>query len=98
MNLDDTIRLQALKVKKLHNDGSDDMNELFLEQLAPQAVIDGVMKNICASVSLELFEQVHNFCSAFDISKRLFVELALIDALRKASLIVDEVKPFRELA
>lgn len=94
MNLDETIRLHALKVKQLNTVGTD-MDGL-IDQFASQAVIEGIMKNICASVSLELFQRVDNLCDALRISKRRFVELAILDALKNASAVLDEVKPFEK--
>lgn len=92
MNLDETIRLQALKVKQLNTQGSDiDLVDHFLKT---SPAVPEQMRNICASISIPLFERVENTCKSLDISKRRFVELALISALDRAAEIVDEVDPF----
>ena len=93
MNFDETIRLQALRLKQLNTQGSS-MPDALIDSVATEAVKEGKLKNICAAVSVELFGQVNDFCNSFDISKRRFVELALVDALRSASKIVEEVQPF----
>ena len=97
MNLVELIRLQALKLKQLHTDGSgmpDQLLEIALQQNPDQKEL----RNICALVSTSLFDQVEQTCKFLDISKRRFVEAALIDALEKASSIVDEVNPLGEVS
>lgn len=92
MNLDETIRLQALKQKQLTTQGSDhDFVDMVLRH---QPEVPEQMRNICATISTTLFNEVENCCSMLDLSKRRFVELALQDALAKAATIIDEVDPF----
>lgn len=92
MNLDETIRLQALKQKQLTTQGSDiDLVDFVLRH---QPEVPEQMRNICATISASLFNEVENCCSMLDLSKRRFVELALQDALAKAATIIDEVDPF----
>lgn len=92
MNLDETIRLQALKAKQMHTQGADvDLVDHFL---TTSPSVPEQMRNICALISVPLFERVENTCKSLDLSKRRFVELALIEALDRAAAIVDEVDPF----
>jgi len=47
--------------------------------------IDGpVVKNVCAKVSTALADEIDRVCSYLDISKRRFLEAAIIEAVRQA--------------
>lgn len=97
MNFDEMIRLHALKLKASHRLIPDDLAEGGLqEQLFREAVESGVARNICAAISSQLFDQVEGACDMLGISKRKFVEAALIAAVDRASGIVAEVDPFAE--
>lgn len=97
MNFDEMIRLHALKLKASHRMVVTDLAESGLqEQLFREAVESGVARNICAAVSTQLFDQVEGACDMLGISKRKFVEGALIAAVDRASAIVAEVDPFAE--
>jgi hypothetical protein len=97
MKFDETIRLQSLKLKELNTRGSD-----FSDKLIDMAVADLdhssqlPMKNICAMVSQQMFDEVDGICQMLDMSKRRFVEMALRHALDTAASIVNEVQPFPE--
>ena len=56
----------------------------LIEQDVPQ------IKNVCAKVSVQLSDRLDNTLGLLGISKRRFIEAALIDALNKASQIMDE--------
>ena len=91
MNLDETLRLKALRAKELHQRGSD-MADQLLDHLAKDAPEQ--LRNICAHISVPLFDEVDQLCSLLEMSKRRFVELALVDAVQKAHAILHEVQPF----
>lgn len=94
MNFHETIQLKALELKQLHTRG---MTDSLAEHFIAKAVEQGestVTKNICAHVSIELFERVEQCCSMLSISKRRFVEMALREALDQAESIVADVDPF----
>lgn len=97
MNFHETIQLQALRLKSLHTTGVDapDIPEAWFEAAVRQNP-DAPLKNICAQISLTLFERVDQTCDMLSISKRRFVEMALLEALAKADAIVSEVNPFPE--
>lgn len=97
MNLVELIRLQALKLKQLNTAGSD-MPDKLLEIALQQNPDQKELRNICALVSTSLFDRVEQTCNFLEISKRRFVEAALIDALEKASLIINEVNPLGEVS
>lgn len=48
------------------------------------------MRNVCALITSELFDRLENTCSFLDISKREFIESALIEALELADKITEE--------
>ncbi len=49
----------------------------------------GGLKNVCAKVSPQLVEEIDNVCSFLGISKRRFLEAALIDAVAQAHQIIE---------
>lgn len=98
MNFNDTIQLQALRLKQLNTEGFSGSSRLVdhLIDQNPEQAQQLEMKNICAMVSKQMFDEVDGICHMLDISKRRFVELALSEAIAKASVIVNEVQPFPE--
>ena len=48
------------------------------------------LKNLCAKVSKELSDEVDSMCAFLDISKRRFIEAAIIEALRQADEVIAE--------
>lgn len=94
MNPSEIIQLHALKLKYMHhrgNSGGPDLIEWAAEQ-NPEAV-KAELRNICALISPGLFSEVENLCGVLDLSKRQFVEMALIEFVEKANAIFREVNP-----
>jgi len=89
MRTDDTLLLQALKLKELNTRGwsGGDLVEQLLDS-NPEA--KEKMRNICAFIHPELFAQVEGVCSLLSLSKRQVVEMALIDFLAKADTIMEQ--------
>lgn len=85
MNLDDTLRLHALKLKA-GNSGSR------LSELAVESSDSPQIKQMCAKVSVQLSDEIDEICSLLDIPKRTFIELACIDALEKAHKHLEETR------
>ncbi|HIE54731.1 MAG TPA: hypothetical protein EYP90_06060 [Chromatiaceae bacterium] len=48
------------------------------------------IKNVCAKVSYKLADEITDVCALLGVSKRAFVEAALIDAVAKSREILDE--------
>jgi hypothetical protein len=98
MNLEETARLHALKLKQLNNRGhsmaDSDVVDLFANDPAYAEAMKSQTKNICAHISVQLFKEVDGLCELLGLSKRRFVELALIDAIDKTSKVIHEVDPF----
>lgn len=89
MNFAETIRFKALAVKStLSGQSGSDLFDLIQEH-------DGLpsTRNICAIIHVKLFERVENITTLLNISKRQFVEHALLLAVEKADIIIKEVNP-----
>ena len=85
-----------MKLKKLNSkgyDGPDLVDQLVLQN--PDAAKEK-LRNICAFISPALFADVEGLCSLLDLSKREVVQMALVDLVKKAGKIVDQVNPFNE--
>ena len=91
MNLDELVRLKALQLKRLTS-GDGDIQEAMIDEFLKRD--GGEFRNMCAHISMPLYDEIENTCKLLDISKRRFVEGALIDAIKRANAIVSEVEPF----
>jgi predicted transcriptional regulator YheO len=96
MKTNETLKLKALQLKaQLDNEfGSDLVDSLVASnpEMATKA-----MRNICAFISPDLFEQIETLCTNLSLSKRQVVEMALIDFMEKANQIMQEVNPFEHI-
>jgi hypothetical protein len=93
MTFDELIRYKALHLKYVSD------NQGLMDMIALDEVEHNIpMKNVCAMVSQQLFDSLTNTCSLLDISKRTFIEGALIEALNKAEKIIEEEGIFERLA
>lgn len=88
MTTEETLTLQALKFKASHSGKGP-----LLEAALKSAPAD-ITRNICALISVPLFEEVESLCSLLDLSKREFVEMALIDLVQKTKQVIDKVQPW----
>lgn len=48
-----------------------------------------VLKNVCAKLSVDLSDKIDQVCNLLDISKRMFIEAALIEALDQAEKVME---------
>lgn len=48
-------------------------------------------RNVCAKLSIPLSQEIDEVCSLLDVSKRRFIEAAIIHALREARRLMDEL-------
>lgn len=96
MRSDETLLLQALKLKQLGDNGHTGDGDL-IEQLLLQNPETAQMKmrNICAFISPELFGQVAQVCDVLSLSKRQVVEMALVDLMEKANKIISETEALK---
>jgi len=94
MNFNQYIQYRAL-FHKAHIQGqafnSAHTDRLFDEL---QSRPNSGLKNVSAVISDELFSRLENTLAILDISKRSFIELAIINALDQADLIMSEVDVF----
>ena len=81
------------------------MAEIANESLH-EALIDGrleitqgevPLKNVCAKLSVELSDDIDEVCSFLDISKRRFIEAAIIEALSQARAVMREEGIFESM-
>lgn len=94
MKTDEVLILQALKFKQLHVDGSNISGELMDQMLENAPEVKEKLRNICAFISPELFDNVQNLCSMLELSKRQFVEMALCDMVEKANATIEKFDVF----
>ena len=92
MTLEELVTLKALKRKQLTTEGSD-FSELMIEQILMKSDGDE-FRNVCAHVSIPLADELDELCKSLDISKRRFIEGALIDAVKRTNVIISQLKPF----
>jgi len=52
------------------------------------------LRNVCAKLSIELAEEIDQVCSTLGISKRLFIQNALIEACAQAKQALQDVNAF----
>ena len=86
MNFDQLIQLHALKFKEGLSPGSGDSFTDRMLESNPEG-----SRQVCAMVSQVLFDELESKTAMLEISKRRFVEGALIDALDKVSRILNEI-------
>ena len=93
MNFNQTIQYRALRFKA-HVDGSPYNAQIMEDLLDEEAKKAETIKTVCAPISIQLFDRLNNTLDMLDISKRQFIELALIEALDRADKIISEVDIF----
>ena len=100
MTSDETLLLQALKLKQLRHEGYSGNFDLVEQAMLhnPDAIeIKEKMRNICAFVSTQMFDDIEQMCSLLNLSKRQFLQMAVIDLMHKANKIIHETKALEEL-
>lgn len=98
MTPSEILLLQALKLKQSAHGDYVGMNNPFDQMLAPKVEADpeafkDEFRNICALITLPLFKDIEKLCNALDMSKREFVQLALVEFVDKANKVIAEVNP-----
>lgn len=85
MDLKQTLTLHALKLKALASNGaSPNVIEALIEQ-NPEP-----LRQICARISPQLYDEVSSLSSLMDIPQRQFIELALVHAVNQAHTTLQE--------
>lgn len=95
MNTTDTLTLKALELKQTIS-GSSDLGDKMLDSLIDKngEMVKEKMRNICAFISNELFADVEQLCNNLGLSKRVVIEMALIDIIAKAKKIMSDHEVF----
>lgn len=91
MSFDKYVQYKALD--RLYSTQNDGFLEMALRSgdEGTQDMIKAEMKNVCALIHKSLFDQLESTCGLLEISKRKFIEMALIEMLERADKIIDEV-------
>lgn len=97
MNFDQFIQFRALKAKA-HVEGQA-FNAEFSEGLIEKAAASSAdFKTVCAPISIQLFDRLTETLGLLDMSKRAFIEAAIVEALNKADDIIKHVDIFEGCA
>jgi len=87
---------ELLMYKTLHVKQSFQGNDFLLEHLMAQNPEEAEkslqLKNVCAKISTQLADRLDGLCGLLDISKRRFIEAAIINALDEAQRVTAELK------
>ena len=81
MNLDELIQLQVLKRKATFagvHPGSKLFDDLLENSPEPE------VRQMCAKVSGALYARLEQVCGGLDVTKRQFIEWAVLDAIQRA--------------
>lgn len=73
-----------------------DLTEHFTEN-APDGVEPIPLRNVCAKLTVQLAERIDNTAAVLGVTKRLFIEKALIDAMDRADAMLASVGAFDDL-
>ena len=85
MNTEEILTLQALKFKQELLNGEQDLPTDAPAWMRDVDIGNDDTRNICALISVPLFEEINSLCSVLSMSKRRFAELALRDMAEKAT-------------
>jgi hypothetical protein len=83
--------LEYKALNRIYVTSNEAITELVLRDPETSEKLKAQTKNVCALISLELFEDFEAICGLLEISKRKFIEGALIEAIENANKIVKEV-------
>lgn len=88
MTIDDMERMVEAG-SLLKSDDGETVRRTTLEEICPIP-----LRNVCAKLSVELVDRLDNALGILGISKRQFIEAALIEALNKVDQVLEEVDAF----
>jgi hypothetical protein len=94
MNFTQFIQFRALSAKAdIEGESSNSqLTESLIEKAAASSPAE--FKTVCTPLSIPLFDRLSNTLSILDISKRKFIEAAIVEALDKADEIIRQVDVF----
>jgi hypothetical protein len=88
MHFDQFIQYRALSFKFEGFKATD-----FVLERSPD-VVAGKLRTVCTAILPSVFDELEQLCQTLGITKRRFAELALIDAIERARLIIKDVDAF----
>ena len=90
---------ELLTYRALHFKLSTLGNEVLTDLIADDEDIASSLqlKNVCAKLSVQLCDRIDNTVNILDISKRRFIEAAIIAALDEADRVIEEVNVFENM-
>jgi hypothetical protein len=95
MNTRETLILNVLRFKQTNQGaGNQALVDQILEQNPEKA--DEITRNVCARISLPLFEKLNTYCDLLGLSKRDVINMALADFFDKADDVMREFDAFVE--
>ena len=94
-HLTELLTYRALHFKLSSVTGSDFLLERAIED--DNTASDLKLKNVCAKLSVQLSDRIDNTVNILAISKRRFIEAAIIAALDEADRVMEEVNIFENL-
>lgn len=71
-----------------------DVDGTFVPAQSLEEVCPIPLRNVCAKLSVELVDRLDNSLSILSMSKREFIEMALIEALDKVDVVLEEIDAF----
>ena len=92
MKFDQYIQYRALNMKA--NVEGQAFNSEALDRMLDDKKVAHNFKTVCAPISIELFDRLTETLGLLDISKRTFIESAIIAALDQADVIIAQVDIF----
>lgn len=84
MNFEETIQLQVLKLKAQSSIRGQLLDHVLESENPPIQV-----RQMCAKVSTQLYDELESVCGLLDMSKREFIEGAVADAISRAKDVID---------
>ena len=97
MKFDQYLQYRALSFKASVEGQSGNLTLMDLALEQEQNKENSQIKTVCAPISQTLFDRLDNTLNILDISKRKFIEMAIIAALDRADEIISEVDVFENL-
>jgi hypothetical protein len=94
MNFEEFLLMQALKAKDRNSPSGLDseMSDSLIDDAVDNKRIP--TRNLCASVSPQMFDKVDFVCDLLYMSKRRFIEECIVEGLKKADKVFAQVELF----
>ena len=92
--LQELLYQKALTYKQLTKKGTT--NDHFFESLF-EGADSKIVKNVCAKISVPLSDELDNVCGLLNITKRQFIESAIVHALDESKNVMRELDLFDEV-